>query len=461
MSVGAWREPLATGIDERFAALHPASARLHARAAGLFPSGVTHDLRHFEPFPIVIDHAAGARKWDVDGNVILDYVMGHGALLFGHAHPALVEAVSAQVQRGTHYGASHTLEMTWAEAIRRLMPSVEKVRFTASGTEATMMAVRLARAATGREKLLRFRSHFHGWNDSVVLQARMSAGTLSGAGLPSAWQHAVTVVDQHDRPAMRAALESQQHAALILEPTGAGWGVCPLDPALPEFLREQTERTGTLLIFDEVITGFRVSPGGLQEAAGVRPDLTTLAKITAGGMPGGAVGGRAQYLDQIAFDGAAADRGARVAHPGTFNANPLSAAAGIAALHEVERGVATTQAATQALQLAQGLNALLQRHQVAGAVYGHTSMLHILLGHPAAPPEDGLHWNWGESGPQGDLPQTPPDLHWAFRRSLLNHGVDLMGMGAMVSAVHTDADIAATLEAMDATLGELRREGHV
>jgi glutamate-1-semialdehyde 2,1-aminomutase len=165
--------------------LHPTSAKLHARARMLFPDGVTHDLRHETPFPIYVERASGSRKRDVDGNEIIDYVMGHGALLLGHQYPAVVEAVTAQAQRGTHYGASHELEIHWGELVTRLVPSAERVRFTSSGTEATMMALRLARAYTGREKALRLRDHFHGWNDSVTGQPRAEESVpAESPGLP-------------------------------------------------------------------------------------------------------------------------------------------------------------------------------------------------------------------------------------------------------------------------------------
>ena len=310
-------------IDREFFAKHQGSAERAVEARTLFPSGVTHDARYFEPFGVVVDRAQGSRKWDVDGNELIDYTMGHGALLFGHSHPDLVAAIQHQIARGTHFGGSSDLERKWALAIQRLLPSAEKVRFTSSGTEATMMAVRLARAATGRGRLLRLRNHFHGWNDSVMAAGRTSAGMISAAGHAPAMQETITAVDQTDLAAVAAELWSGEYAAMILEPTGYSWGTCPLPAEYVAEFRHLTEQSGTILIFDEVVTGFRASPGGVQERIGVRPDLTTLAKIAAGGLPGGAVCGRADLLDQIGFDAAL-----RVAHPGTFNANPLSAAAG-------------------------------------------------------------------------------------------------------------------------------------
>ncbi len=444
-----------TAIDREFFAKHALSAQRAEEARTIFPGGVTHDARHFEPFGIVVDRAIGPRKWDVDGNEYIDYVMGHGALLFGHSHPYLVEAVSAQVARGTHLGGSSDLERRWAQAIQRLIPSAEKVRFTSSGTEATMMAVRLARAATGRDRLLRLRNHFHGWNDSVFAAGRTSAGNIAANGQPDAMQSLISVFDQTDLTGIAAALASEEYAAVILEPTGYSWGTCPLDPSVPRELRELTDRHGALLIFDEVVTGFRMSRGGAQERIGVRPDLTTLAKILAGGLPGGAVVGRADLLDQISFDAG----GGRVAHPGTFNANPLSAVAGERALRAVAEEDPNSIANERAAQLARGLNHTLVESEAPGCAWADTSLVHIILGQDIERPDDGVTWDWDQhGGAQPTLPTTTSEVLWPFRRALLNQGVDLMGMGAIVSCVHTEADIDSTIDSFGAALSDLRRE---
>ena len=444
-----------TAIDREFFAKHAESARRAEDARTIFPGGVTHDARHFEPFGIVVDRAVGPRKWDVDGNEYIDYVMGHGALLFGHSHPYLVEAVTQQVARGTHMGGSSDLELRWAQAIQRLLPSAEKVRFTSSGTEATMMAVRLARAATGRDRLLRLTNHFHGWNDSVFVAGRTSAGAVAANGQPEAMQGLLSVFEQTDVTGIAAALASREYAALIMEPTGYSWGTCPLDPSAPQELRDLTKRHGTLLIFDEVVTGFRASAGGAQERIGVRPDLTTLAKIAAGGLPGGAVVGRADLLDQISFDAG----GGRVAHPGTFNANPLSAVAGERALRAVAEEDPISVANERAAQLSRGLNRALVEAELPGCVWVDASMVHIILGQDVARPDDGMTWDWSQhGGARSTLPMTAPEVAWPFRRALINHGVDLMGMGALVSCVHTEADIDATIESFGAAFSDLRRD---
>ena len=447
-------------ILNTFERTHAASARLHQRAVEVFPDGVTHDTRHFTPFPIYAERSAGSHKWDVDGNEYVDYVSGHGALLLGHGRAEVIQAVSEQLQRGTHYGASHALEIEWGDWVRRLIPSAERVRFTSSGTEAVQMAVRLARAFTGRDLLIKFDQHFHGWSDAV--NASQSAGMEqpASAGVPGVVAGCQLILPQNDPAALARTLEQRagEVAAVILEPTGAAMGAVPIDPAFLHEVRELTARTGTLLIFDEVVTGFRVAPGGAQAYYGVTPDLTTLAKVLAGGLPGGAVAGRADILGQITFEEDGRPRTGRVAHPGTFNANPLSSAAGAAALAIVATGEPHARANAAAVRLSREMNEALARRELDGCVYGFGSLLHVLLGVPCQRPEDGMSWEWrGED--RHTMPRTPATLALAYRQAMLNHGVDPMGLRLIVGAAHTDPDVDATIAAFEATLDDLRTEG--
>ncbi len=445
-------------IAEEYVRLHPRSARLYQEAKALFPSGITHDIRYLPPFPIYVERAAGGRKWDVDGHQLVDLVMGHGALFLGHAHPVITEAVRAQAGRGTHYGASHTLEMEWARWVKRLIPSAELVRFTSSGTEATLMALRLARAYTGRERVLKFDYHFHGWHDAVTGARYAEGAQLMAAGVPQGVLGYTISVPQGDIKAVEEHLRQKDVAAVILEPTGASWGTIPLEPSFLHDLRELTTRYGTLLIFDEVVTGFRVSPGGAQARYGVRPDLTCLAKILAGGLPGGCVAGRADVLGTLAFrDDPEWDIGRRVFHPGTFNANPLSAAAGAAMLSLIADGQAHARADALAHRLVTEMNALLSRLQVPGCVYGLSSYFHIVLGQECPRPEGDVQWPLGGRRPP---PPMPRPLGLALKQAMINHGVDLMGLsGGFLSAVHTEEDLQHVLEAFEASLHDMRREG--
>ena len=284
-------------ILEEYIQKHPGSASLYEEARGHFPGGVTHDTRYLLPFPLYVTHASGPLKRDVDGNEYVDYVCGHGALILGHSHPAITTAVSEQLSRGSHLGASTEEEIRWARAIKALMPSVEKVRFHSSGTEATLMAMRMARAYTGKSVVIRFQEHFHGWHDYVVTR-----GDVPTPGVPETTARSMIVLPAEDISAVEHALvQDGDVAAVILEPTGAHMGQLPLAPRFLEELREVTRRHGVLLIMDEVVTGFRVAPGGAQGRFGIDPDLTTMAKIVAGGLPGGALGGQAEIMDMIAF----------------------------------------------------------------------------------------------------------------------------------------------------------------
>jgi glutamate-1-semialdehyde 2,1-aminomutase len=450
-----------TTILERFRALHQRSAALHKQAERIFPNGVTHDIRHFSPFPIYVDHALGARKWDVDGNEIIDYVMGHGALLLGHAHPTLVRAVTRQIAAGTHYGASSELEMEWANWIRKLVPSAQRVRFHSSGTEATMMAVRLARAYTGRSKLVRFALNFHGWNDSVVGYVRPEETLPRSPGLPPAYLGEQIVLPQNSYPDIAQTLaEEKDVAAVIIEPTGASASTVPIDPEFLAFLRARTERYGVVLIFDEVVTGFRVAPGGAQERYGIKPDLTTLAKICAGGLPGAAVTGRADILDCIEFRRDADwNVHERVAHQGTFNANPLSAAAGVAMLETISDGKAQAHAEEMAKRLCRGANHVFRKLGVKGCAYTVSSMFHMSIGVDCPEPADGWEWVW-EDEPGANVPQTPPRVMAAFKQAMLNSGAgDFMRTGGLTSAVHDEKDIDQTLAALEPALSEMKTEG--
>jgi len=445
-------------ILQAFQKLHPGSAKLYAGSLTTFPSGVTHDIRHLTPFSIFIDHAKGSHKWDVDGNDIIDFVMGHGALFLGHSYPALVDAVSEQVRKGTHYGASHEQELRWGRLVQELVPSAEAVRFTSSGTEATLMAIRLARAYTGRDKILKFDYHFHGWHDSVVGARFAESDIPRSVGVPAATLSNTLSIPQNDIKLVEERLAQDDVACVILEPSGASWGTLPLTEHFLADLRETTRRYGTLLIFDEVVTGFRVSSGGVQKHFGISPDLTTLAKILAGGLPGGAVVGKGDILSLIEFrDDAQWNESRRIAHPGTYNANPLSAAAGTTMLSLIGDGQFHAQADALNSKLVAGLNRVLEKKAIPGCAYGLASYFHIALGQECPRPKAGIEWPWED----GNLPaRTPLPIAVALKRALLNHGVDLMGMtGGFVSGVHKEGDIDSTIDAFEAAVGEMQAEG--
>lgn len=442
-------------IESDYAALHPRSAALHERAVKVLPSGVTHDSRYLRPFLIALERADGPRKWDVDGLEYVDYVMGHGSLLLGHNFPAVQGAVAAQLARGTHYGGNHELEVAWAEAIVRLVPSAEVVRFTSSGTEATLMALRLARAASGKPGVLKFDRHFHGWHDYLIAGSRYAGGAIP-PGVPAATLDSVAVVAPEMEVVAKTVAQRGDIGAIILEPAGATSGALPLPQRFLHDLRAFTKERGIVFIMDEVVTGFRWAPGGVQEVEGVVPDLTTLAKILAGGLPGGAVAGKREIMARLAFPvpGARADK---VGHPGTFNANPLSAAAGVACLAEAATGEHQRQAAAMAAQLRAGLNGVLCRLGIPGVAYGLTSDMHLVVGAGTVPEET----DYRPEALALDLLSrgTEPELARQLQLALLNRGVHFFGGSGFVSSVHSEADIAATLDGWEGALRAVRAEG--
>ena len=336
----------------------PGSGALFERAHKVLPSGITHDARYLDPYSIHVSRAEGPRKWDVDGNEYVDYFGGHGAMLLGHSHPAVIEAVKRQMDLGTHYGSSHELEVRWAELVCELIPSAEKVRFTASGTEASHMAIRLARAHTGRDKIVRFVGHFHGWHDNVAAGATSHYDGTTTPGVPQGVADLSILMPADDVGAVVKLLESRDDiAAVMFEPSGASWGQVPLPPGFAQAVRDVSSRRGIVMLMDEVITGFRWSSGGAQKAIGVTPDLCILAKIVAGGLPGGAVAGKREILDLIDHAATTEKKREKIAHPGTFNANPLSAAAAVAALSLVRDEDLAEKANQHGGRAAQGADA--------------------------------------------------------------------------------------------------------
>ena len=424
---------------------NPKSAALAARARGLLPGGVTHDVRLAQPFPLAVARAQGAHKWDLDGHELVCYAMGHGALLLGHSHPEVVAAVRAQA--GTFFlpGACHELESDWAELVIHLVPSAELVRFTASGTEATLLALRLARAATGRDRIVKLAGHFHGWNDQVAIGADAPFDQPDTAGLPRGILQSVTVIPARE-DALAQTLSEGDVAAVILEPAGGYSGTVPLPPGFLAAARRHTSAAGTLLVFDEVVSGFRWSPGGVQAVAGVTPDLTTLGKILAGGMPAGAVCGRAGLMAHIGGPGFGAGR---VTHPGTNNAHAVSAAAGVATLGIAATGEPQDRASRLAASLRAALNAGFAQAGVTGCAHGEASAFHLLFGH-ASP--DGLD-------PAALRNGTPPPISPALHCAMLSRGVHLFHGGGFLSAAHTERDVDQTATAFAATLKQLQSEG--
>jgi glutamate-1-semialdehyde 2,1-aminomutase len=332
------------------------SKKLFERAARLMPGGVNSPVRAFRAVggdPIFMARGQGSHLWDVDGNEYLDYVMSWGPLVLGHCHPEVMAALAGVLETGTSFGASTEGEVELAAEICRAYPSVERVRLVNSGTEATMAALRLARAATGRERILKFEGCYHGHADSLLVKAGSGVATLGlpdSPGVPRSLAELTVTAPFNDLRALEETfrLQSRQLAAAIVEPIVGNVGCIPPAPGFLERLRELTAQDGTVLLFDEVMTGFRVAYGGAQELFGIRPDLTTLGKIIGGGLPVGAYGGKAQLMDMVAPAGP-------VYQAGTLSGNPLAVAAGLKTLEVMRRPGVYERLEALAAKLSKGL----------------------------------------------------------------------------------------------------------
>lgn len=440
----------------------PGSAELHRRASGMLPSGVVHDSRYTDPYPVYAARAAGPRKWDVDGREMVDFYGGHGALILGHCHPEVTEAAQRQLALGTHFGNCHALEVEWAGLIQEMVPCAERVRFTASGTEATHMAVRLARAFTGRPKIMRFKRHFHGWHDHMAFGVD---GHFDGTPTPGVLPELaaeVVLLAPDDLDAVEQAFATDDGiAAVIIEPTGASTGAVPTGTAFLQGLRAITARHGAVLIFDEVVTGFRVSPGGAQQASGVTPDLCTLAKIVAGGLPGGAVAGRKDIIDWLDFDVSAQRKREKIRHQGTYNANPVSAAAGSVALRLIRDTDVCARANATAAELRNAMNQVLSEEGIPWAVYGEHSVLHFFT-NPDWRDIDPLRWD-ANAQPVSLFGGDPrKGLLAKLYLALVVQGIDPKGArGLIVSAAHGPAEVDWATQAWRRALRMLKEEGEL
>ncbi|NPV07289.1 MAG: aminotransferase class III-fold pyridoxal phosphate-dependent enzyme [Anaerolineae bacterium] len=445
-----------TTIYESYWERFPRSRELAEEAGQVIPRRVTHDARHMLPFPLYMSHALGSHKWDVDGNEYIDYAGGHGSLLLGHSHPDIVRAVQAQVERGTHLGFCHEKELRWAGLVTELVPCADRAEFTMSGTESVMLALRIARAYTGRERIIKFQDHFHGWYDQVYHALSVPFDAPASQGIAPSCLEPVTVLPPNDILPVQAELARGDVAAVILEPSGARAGRLPVDRRYLAQLREETERNGVVLIFDEVITGFRYRPGGAQEYYGVTPDLATFGKIVGGGLPAGAVGGKAEIMAVLEYGRQGRVGGpSRVAHTGTYNANPLAAAAGVTMLEHVSTGLPTARASEIGAAIRSELNAVLARTGVSGCIYGDCSIVHFLLAPPdRCPPltEDGLI---PPDFPLTRLLEGKSEMTGHLKRALLLEGVDILGDHAWVSAAHDEDDVEETARAFERAIGRL------
>lgn len=429
------------GVTTRNA--RPRSVEIFERGKKTLVGGVDSPVRAFRAVggsPLVIDHAAGTRLYDVDGREYLDYVCSWGALILGHAHPDVVAAVSEQAARGTSYGMTSPLEIELGEKITRAIPSVEMVRFVSSGTEAAMSAVRLARAFTERDLVIKFEGCYHGHSDGFLSEAGSGLATLGIAacpGVPDAFARLTLNTPYNDLAGVEDLF--RQHpskiAAIIVEPVAANMGVVAPAAGFLEGLREITKREGTLLIFDEVITGFRMASGGAQQVYKIDPDLTVMGKIIGGGLPVAAYGGKRHIMEHVAPLGP-------VYQAGTLSGNPLAMRAGLATLPKLEAPGFYEAVNARTQRLAEGLRGGLRESGVEGVVNVAGSLLTIFFA------QEPIR-NYAEAK------KSETARFAQFFQEMLARGIFLPPSqyeALFVSAAHTDADIDHTIEAANESL---------
>jgi glutamate-1-semialdehyde 2,1-aminomutase len=419
------------------------SQALYERALASLPGGVNSPVRAMQSIgrtPLFIERGEGAELIDVDGNSYVDYVCSWGPLIRGHAHPDVMAAIAAQLERGTTYGAPTEAEIEIAEEVSRRVQSVEMLRMTSSGTEAAMSVVRLARAVTGRETVLKFAGAYHGHVDGLMADAGSglaTAGIPSTLGVPAAAAASTIVVDWNDEQALVAACAKHEFAAILAEPVPANMGLVPPKPGFLELLREMANANGALLVFDEVISGFRISAGGAQELFGVQPDLTVFGKIIGGGLPAAAYGGSRALMENIAPAGS-------VYQAGTLSGNPLAVAAGLTTLRKLDDSAYLRLAATTD-RLAEGLRSAAASAGIAVQVSTQAGLLTVFFSD-----EPVTDYNAAQAADR--------DAYGAWCRALLARGVyppPSQFEAWFPSLAHEDSHIDRTLEAAAAAFAEI------
>ncbi len=418
---------------------------LWKKSLKFIPGGVNSPVRAFRKvggMPVFIDHAAGSRLFDCEGKEYIDYVLSWGPLILGHAHPRVILAIRQASDKGTSFGAPTEAEAIFAEMIVEAVPSIEKVRLVSSGTEAAMTAIRLARGFTGKNDIIKFEGCYHGHSDSLLVKAGSGAATLGvpdSLGVPSDLARHTISLPYNDVSAFTRAIEENHEnlACVIVEPVAANMGVVPPEDGFLRALRDLCSRYGVILIFDEVITGFRLGYGGAQELYGIIPDLTTLGKIIGGGMPIGAVGGKAEIMDLLAPDGG-------VYQAGTLSGNPVAVAAGIETLKVLSEENPYPELDRLTRKLADGLRNITQQLSIASYITQVGSMMSLFF----------------SEKPVRDFQavlRTDADRYRKYFHGMLKRGIYLAPSpyeATFLSTAHTDRDIERTLEAAEEALRE-------
>lgn len=414
------------------------STQLFAEAQHYIPGGVNSPVRAFKSVggnPVYIAKGEGSRIFDVDGNSYIDYIGSWGPLILGHAHPRVLAAITEVAALGTSFGAPTERETEMAKLVCEIVPSVEVVRMVNSGTEATMSALRLARGYTRRNKIMKFEGCYHGHADSLLIKAGSGVATLGlpdSPGVPEGTAHNTITVPYNDLESVKLAFEAfgDDLAAVIVEPIGGNMGVVPPQPGFLEGLRKITEKHGTLLIFDEVMTGFRVALGGAQELYGITPDLTTMGKVIGGGLPVGAYGGKREIMQQVAPAGP-------IYQAGTLSGNPLAMAAGLTTLQELRKPGAYERLEKMSARLAEGLADNAKKLGIPHTLNRVGSMVCLFFTETPV-----INY---ETAKTSDLERFSAYFSYLLEEGIMIPPSQFEGM--FVSLAHTDEDIERTIEA--------------
>ena len=461
--------PTISELEKEYTEKHPKSKELYCRAKNSYASGVSHDGRHARPFPIYFTKAEGTKKWDVDGNEYVDFVMGHGGLIFGYGDERITEAIREQLPNATHMGGCTELELEWAELIKKLVPSARDgfVRGTSCGGEAAQMALRLARIHTGKDKVVLHAGAYHGKGDTTLLVRRGPPfGVYNIRGIPKGVKCDVVSVPYNNLPAVEEAFAEGDVACIILQ------GNAFYSEDYIKGLRELTNRYGVVFIMDEVVSGFRYSAGGAQEYYGVTPDLTAIGKIIGGGAPVGAVCGKKEIMDYYSFKDDYWNRFVRIGVGGTWNAQPLSIVGGIAAMKIIsaESDTIYPKIYGTGKRLTKSFNEQAEDLGIAALAYGlpvdNPTTLSINLFNRPIPSEKMYLWKTGpgtfEEYKIKNSFSATGQANYATYLSMINSGIfSYSGRGGSICTKYTEEDLQRTEEAFTITLKTLKENGLV
>jgi len=411
------KSPEGTKMFDDYISKTPTSKSLHERARKVLPAGVSYGIRFFEPYPFYTAKAKGSKLYDVDGNEYIDFWLGHTALILGHSPPAIIKAVKKQIEKGTHYGTSHELEIALAEQIAKMVPNAQMTRFTNSGTEANMYVTRLARAYTGKKKIAKFEGGWHGGYDALHVSVKHPFDVPESAGLTKGALEDTICLPFNDLEGVKKKIKNEEVAAILIEPVlGAGGGV-PVEKEFLKGLRELCDEKNILLIFDEVITGFRLAPGGAQQFYGVKADLTVFGKILGGGFPVGAFCGPREIMERL--DSRVYERPLFSFHGGTFTANPITMTAGLETLKILKDGQLINNLNNLGDKIREQLREIFEAYDVDVQVVGASSLFNT-------------HFTRGNI-------KDATAVFKADRKKLIDYNLKLIANGIFFLPTHTGA----------------------